>query len=59
MLAELEGLHDYVMDHYLVLYEPTDGNIHLLSLKHYLRLFFDFETHWSSRLSHLKEKFNP
>jgi len=59
LLAEPDGLCEYVMNHYLVLHVQIDGNIHLLSIKHHRQLSFDFEAHWSSRMQHLKEKFNP
>lgn len=48
LLAEPDGLREYVMDHYLVLYAQIDGNIYLLSIKHHRQLSFDFEAHWSS-----------
>jgi hypothetical protein len=46
VLANPDGLREYVMDHYLVLYVQIDGNIHLLSIKHHRQLSFDFDTHW-------------
>jgi len=48
LLAEPDGLREYVMGHYLVLYTQIDGNVHLLSIKHHRKLSFDFEAHWSS-----------
>jgi plasmid stabilization system protein ParE len=45
LLADPDGLREYVMDHYWVLYALIDGNIHLLSIKHHRQLSFDFETH--------------
>lgn len=47
LLAEPDGLREYVMDHYLVLYAQMQGTIHLLSIKHHRQLSFDFEAHWS------------
>jgi hypothetical protein len=46
LLAEPDGLREYVMDHYLVLYAQIEENIHLLSIKHHRQLSFDFEAHW-------------
>jgi plasmid stabilization system protein ParE len=43
-----EGLREYIMDHYLVLYAQISGNIHLLSIKHHRQLSFDFEAHWGA-----------
>ena len=45
---EPEGLREYVMEHYLVLYAQSGGTIHLLSIKHHRQLSFDFEAHWST-----------
>jgi plasmid stabilization system protein ParE len=58
MLAEPDGLREYVMDHYFVLYAQIKGNIHLLSIKHHRQLSFDFESHWNSRLQDRNAKFN-
>lgn len=49
LIVQPEGLREYVMDHYLVLYAQIDGNIHLLSIKHHRQLSFDFEAHWGGR----------
>ncbi len=46
LLTEPDGLREYVMKHYLVLYSQMDGSIHLLSIKHHRQLSFDFESHW-------------
>lgn len=51
LTADADGLREYVMAHYLVLYAWIDGNIHLLSIKHHRQLSFDFQAHWSGRLS--------
>ena len=41
LLADSNGLREYVMDHYLVLYAQTEGVIYLLSIKSlYFLLFF-------------------
>ncbi len=48
VLAEPDGLREYVMDHYLVLYVQIEGNVHLLSIKHHRQLSFDFEAHWGA-----------
>jgi len=50
LIVEPDGLREYVMDHYLVLYGQIQGSLHLLSIKHHRQLSFDFEAHWSSRL---------
>jgi plasmid stabilization system protein ParE len=49
MLANEDGLREYVMDHYLVLYAQIDGTLHLLSIKHHRQLSFDFEAHWGAQ----------
>lgn len=46
VLVEPDGLREYVMDHYLVLYAQIEGIVHLLSIKHHRQLSFDFESHW-------------
>ena len=46
LLADSNGLREYVMDHYLVLYAQTEGVIYLLSIKHHRQVSFDFEPHW-------------
>ena len=46
LLADSNGLREYVMDHYLVLYSQTEGVIYLLSIKHHRQVSFDFESHW-------------
>lgn len=48
-IADADGLREYVMAHYLVLYAQIDGNIHLLSIKHHRQLSFDFQAHWGGR----------
>lgn len=49
VLVEPDGLREYVMDHYVVLYAQTGVNVYLLSIKHQRQLSFDFEAHWSSQ----------
>lgn len=49
LIADEDGLREYVMNHYLVLYAQIGGNVHLLSIKHHRQLSFDFETHWAAR----------
>jgi len=49
VLAEPDGLREYVMDHYLVLYVQINDSIFLLSIKHHRQLSFDFETHGVSK----------
>lgn len=51
LFAEPDGLREYVMDHYLVLYAQVEGNINLLSIKHHRQLSFDFEAHWGAKSS--------
>ena len=46
LLADSNGLREYVMDHYLVLYAQTEGPVYLLSIKHHRQVSFDFESHW-------------
>ena len=51
LISDQEGLREYIMDHYLVLYVQIAGNIHLLSIKHHRQLSFDFEAHWGAQSS--------
>lgn len=46
LLAKPDGLREYVMNHYLVLYAQIGGTVYLLSVKHHRQLSFDFESHW-------------
>ena len=48
LIGEPQGLREYVMDHYLVLYAQIDQNIYLLSIKHHRQISFDFEAHGRS-----------
>jgi len=48
VLADPDGLREYVMDHYLVLYVQIHDNIFLLAIKHHRQLSFDFEAHWTA-----------
>ncbi|MGI9132998.1 MAG: type II toxin-antitoxin system RelE/ParE family toxin [Rhodoferax sp.] len=45
VLVDPDGLREYVMDHYLVLYAQVEGSIYLLSIKHHRQISFDFDTH--------------
>lgn len=47
LIADPDGLREYVMNNYLVLYALIDGNIYLLSIKHHRQLSFNFEAHWA------------
>ena len=49
LIADADGLREYIMDHYLVLYAQIGGNIQLLSIKHHRQLSFDFEAHWGAQ----------
>jgi plasmid stabilization system protein ParE len=51
LIVDPEGLREYIMGHYLVLYAQIGGSIHLLSIKHHRQLSFDFEAHWGARSS--------
>ena len=51
LVADPEGLREYIMDHYLVLYAQIGETIHLLSIKHHRQLSFDFEAHWGAQSS--------
>lgn len=51
LIADADGLREYIMDHYLVLYAQIGGSIHLLSIKHHRQLSFDFEAHWGAQSS--------
>lgn len=46
LMGQPDGLREYVMDNYLVLYALIDGNIQLLSIKHHRQLSFNFDAHW-------------
>ena len=41
-----DGLREYVMDNYLVLYALIGERIHLLAIKHHRQLSFDFASQW-------------
>lgn len=51
LLTDVDGLREYIMNSYLVLYVQIGDNIHLLSIKHHRQLSFDFETHWGASSS--------
>ena len=41
-----DGLREYVMDNYLVLYALIGERIYLLAIKHHRQLSFDFASQW-------------
>ena len=41
------GLREYLLADYLVLYVQLDNVIHLLAIKHHRQLSFDFQSLWS------------
>lgn len=49
LVADPDGLREYVMQNYLVLYAQIRDNIYLLSVLHHRQLSFDFESHWISQ----------
>ncbi len=51
LIPDQEGLREYIVDSYLVLYVQIGGNIHLLSIKHHRQLSFAFEAHWGAQSS--------
>lgn len=46
LLSDTNGLREYVMNLYVVLYSQTGRDIYLLSIKHHRQVSFDFEAHW-------------
>ena len=40
------SLREYIAGDFLVLYAVQDKSVHLLSIKHYRQLSFDFLAHW-------------
>ena len=46
LTPDLEGVREYIMDSYLVLYTQIGESIHLLAIKHHRQLSFDFKSHW-------------
>ena len=48
LIPDPDGLQEYIMDDYLVLYVQIGSNIYLLSIKHQRQLSFDFEAHWGA-----------
>ena len=48
LVSTTDGLREYVMDNYLVLYVQVNDSIFLLSIKHHRQLSFDFEAHWGA-----------
>ena len=49
VLADPDGLREYIMNSYLVLYLQSGDNFYLLAIKHHKQLSFDFEAHWGAR----------
>ncbi len=49
VLADPDGLREYIMNSYLVLYLQSGDNVYLLAIKHHKQLTFDFEAHWGAR----------
>jgi len=45
-LGSGSDIREYVLSRYLVLYAVTDTTVHLLSIRHYRQLSFDFEDFW-------------
>lgn len=43
-----DGLREYVVNNYLILYAQMDGTIYLLTIRHQRQLSFDFEAHWGA-----------
>lgn len=46
LLSDTNGLREYVMNLYVVLYSQTGRDMYLLSIKHHRQVSFDFEAHW-------------
>ncbi|MFA6314009.1 MAG: type II toxin-antitoxin system RelE/ParE family toxin [Sterolibacterium sp.] len=51
LVPDPDGLREYIMDNYLVLYALIGGNVHLLAIKHHRQLSFDFQGHWGATSS--------
>ena len=45
VMLEPDGLREYIMDNYVVLYAHIDASVQLLAIKHQRQLSFDFEAH--------------
>ena len=50
LMPDPDGLREYVVDNYLVMYAQIDGHVYLLMIKHQRQLSFDFEAHWGAAL---------
>lgn len=48
LTSEPDAIREYVLKHYLLLYAPIDGAIHLLAIRHQRQLFFDFARLWEA-----------
>ena len=51
LIANPDGLREYIMDYYLVLYAVAGSKVHLLAIKHHRQLSFDFHAHWGKTSS--------
>ena len=51
LVADPDGLREYIMDNYLVLYALIGGKVYLLAIKHHRQLSFDFHAHWGATSS--------
>lgn len=51
LVPDPDGLREYIMDNYLVLYALIGGNVYLLAIKHHRQLSFDFQAHWGATSS--------
>lgn len=48
LTADPDGMREYMLKHYLLLYAVAGEAIYLLSIRHHRQLSFDFEGHWAS-----------
>ncbi len=46
-----QGLREYILEDYLLLYAEIDGKLYLLSIRHHRQLSFDFQSHWGGTSS--------
>lgn len=51
LVPDQDGLREYIVDDYLVLYTLIGGNVYLLAIKHHRQLSFDFQAHWGATSS--------
>ncbi|HEY4291598.1 type II toxin-antitoxin system RelE/ParE family toxin [Luteibacter sp.] len=45
-IAHEGEVHEYVLEHYLLLYAHHGTSVHLLSIRHHRQLSFDLASHW-------------